>query len=67
MDGEASAMSGDLVAIQNKLNRIMGKPEWNAKQFNTACALIAAQQDIVNPGWRNELSQVLKEFEDKNK
>jgi hypothetical protein len=60
-------MDAELAAIENKLDRIMGKPEWNAKQFNTACALIAAHEDIVNPGWRNELAQVFKEFEEKNK
>ena len=59
-------MDGELSAIHNKLSRIMGKPEWNAKQFNTACALIAARESIVNPGWRDELAQVFREFEEKN-
>ncbi len=67
MNGEASAMDGELAAIGNKLRRLMGKPEWNAKQLDTACALIAAHESIANPGWRDELAQVFKEFEEKNK
>ena len=55
---QGAAMDGELSAIRNKLNRIMGKPEWNAKQFNTACALIAAHESIVNPGWREELAEL---------
>jgi hypothetical protein len=64
---QGAAMDGELSAIHNKLNRIMGKSEWNAKQFNAACALMAAYQDIVNPGWPDKLAQVFKEFEEKNK
>ena len=61
---QGAAMDGELSAIRNKLNRIMGKPEWNDKQFNTACALIAAHEDIVNRGWREELTEFLDELED---
>jgi hypothetical protein len=53
-------MSAELDAIQNKLNRMMSKPEWNDKQFKTVLALMRQRESIVNPGWREELEQFVE-------
>jgi hypothetical protein len=61
---QQAAMDAELAAIQNKLKRLMGKPEPNHKQWKSVIALIQAHESIIHPGWRKELSELIEELEE---
>jgi hypothetical protein len=61
---QQAAMDAELAAIDNKLKRLLGKPELNHKQWESVFALMRAHESIVNPGWRKELSDLIDGLEE---
>jgi hypothetical protein len=57
---QQAAMDAELAAIRNKLQRVLGKPELNHKQWKSVSALIQAHESIANPDWRKELAEFLQ-------
>ena len=55
-----------LSEIETKLKRMDGRRELNAKQFEYFCELLTEQLSIVNPGWREEMTQLVDELRTKN-
>jgi hypothetical protein len=54
-------MSAELDAIQNKLNRLLGKPEWNDKQWTSFFTLVEERDSLMGrPDWREEIREVIK-------
>jgi hypothetical protein len=56
-----SAEKAEIDAIQTRINRLLGKPEWNDKQWKSFFALVEERDSLMGrPDWREEVREVIK-------